>query len=297
MQELWADIPNYIGLYQVSNLGRAKSLYRKIIRADGVLTSKKEVFLKHSIHKGYYQVVFSINNKTKAFKIHQLVAMAFLNHIPNGYKKVVDHINNIKTDNRLCNIQIITQRENASKDRKNKTSKYTGVHWDKKAKKWRVSIKIEKENFYIGYFDEEDKAYLAYMDSLNNYINFNLTPEKKVFTSKHKGVSWNTNLNKWRSKITINKEEIHLGYFETETEAYENYVKALENYKNNKTIPKRRNIKKSSKYKGVSFKKQSKSWVAIVKINGKPKQIGSYNTEYDAFIGYNKYINENEHKL
>ena len=43
--------------------------------------------------------------------------MAFLNHKPNGNKLVVDHINNVKTDNRLSNLQIITQRKNTSKDR------------------------------------------------------------------------------------------------------------------------------------------------------------------------------------
>jgi ribosomal protein L15E len=69
--------------------------------------------------------------------------MAFLNHTPCGYKIVVDHIdNNIKTDNRLENLQLITQRENVSKDIKNTSSKYIGVCWHKKAKKWRSSIQI-----------------------------------------------------------------------------------------------------------------------------------------------------------
>ena len=53
--------------------------------------------------------------------------MAFFGHVPGGYKIVVDHIDNNRLNNHVSNLQLITQRENSSKDRKNGTSQYTGV--------------------------------------------------------------------------------------------------------------------------------------------------------------------------
>jgi hypothetical protein len=85
-----------------------------------------------------------------------LVAMAFLNHKPDGtHKIVVDHINNNKLDNRVVNLQLISQRENLSKDRKDGTSKYVGVCWKKSRNKWQVDIKIDGKRKYLGLFTDE----------------------------------------------------------------------------------------------------------------------------------------------
>jgi hypothetical protein len=48
---------------------------------------------------GYYIITLYNNGKAKKYYVHQIVAMSFLNHIPNGYDLVVDHINNNKLDN------------------------------------------------------------------------------------------------------------------------------------------------------------------------------------------------------
>jgi hypothetical protein len=70
--EIWKDVPNYDGFYQVSNLGNVKSFYKK-----------NEKILKQGINRyGYKFVSLSKNNKQKTIKTHQLVAMAFLNHTP-----------------------------------------------------------------------------------------------------------------------------------------------------------------------------------------------------------------------
>lgn len=110
IKEIYKDIPNYKGLYQVSNLGKIKSL--------GNNKLKKEKILKNRLSSsGYLHVYLSKNKEGKNFKVHQLIAMAFLNHIPNGHKIVVDHIDNNPLNNYVENLQLISQRENTSKRR------------------------------------------------------------------------------------------------------------------------------------------------------------------------------------
>jgi len=167
--ETWKDVPNYEGCYQVSNLGRVKSLSRIILRKGKYPFLSKEKILQNYIDPHGYLTI-SLHKKSKAvtFKVHKVVAMGFLNHIPDGtHKIVVDHINNVKTDNRPENLQLITQRENASKDRKNKTSKYVGVCWLKADKKWGAYIFLDGKQKKLGYFKDEYDAHLAYQKELN----------------------------------------------------------------------------------------------------------------------------------
>ena len=157
--EIFKDIPGYEGIYQVSNLGRVKSL-----------KYNKEKLLKPPVNnKGYYTVLLCCEGKVKNFKIHQLVAMAFLNHTPDGYKLVVDHKDNDKLNNRLSNLQLVTVRHNVSKDRKGGTSKYIGVHWNENSNKWKSEIRINGKQKYLGLFKCELSAHHAYQKALNEY--------------------------------------------------------------------------------------------------------------------------------
>jgi len=153
--EDWKDIPSYEGLYQVSNLGKVKSL-----------RFNKDKILKTSIDAyGYSNVSLWNDKKQKTKKVHKLVAIVFLNHIPSGFNLVVDHINNNKLDNSLENLQIITHRENSSKDKKG-TSKYTGVSWNRDMSKWQVGITINGKKKGLGYYNNEYKASLVYKNKL-----------------------------------------------------------------------------------------------------------------------------------
>jgi hypothetical protein len=165
--EIWKDIPNYEGIYQVSNLGKVKSLSREICNDRWCFISKEKILKDSANSRGYHQVVLYKNFKKKSIKVHVLVAICFLNHVPDGTQKlIVDHINNIKTDNTHYNLQIITQRLNSSKDKKNKTSKYTGVVLHKQTNKWVSVIRIDGKSTHLGLFANEIDAKLAYENKL-----------------------------------------------------------------------------------------------------------------------------------
>lgn len=94
--EIWKDVPGYEGLYRVSDQGRVYSV-------------RNEIVLKPVNSVGYCVVTLSDHGKAKLAKVHRLVAMAF---IPNPENKpTVNHINEIKTDNRACNLEWATVAE------------------------------------------------------------------------------------------------------------------------------------------------------------------------------------------
>lgn len=156
--EIFKPIPNFEGMYEVSNLGNIKSI-----------KFNKEKILKPGKNScGYLIVSLSKNDKSKTYYVHKLVAITFLNHIPCGYKLVCDHINNDPLDNRLDNLQIITQRENICKIKNCYSSQYKDVSWKKQYKKWCSQIFIKDKNFHLGYFKDEYQAHLAYQNALQN---------------------------------------------------------------------------------------------------------------------------------
>lgn len=104
-KEVWRDIEGYEGLYQVSDQGRVKSLGHK--------WRKSERILKPVVRQDGYQVVnLYAGGKPKTFKVHRLVCQAFHENPDN--KPQVNHINEIKTDNRASNLEWATARENSN---------------------------------------------------------------------------------------------------------------------------------------------------------------------------------------
>ena len=167
LQEEWRDIPNYEGAYQISSFGNIRSLDKYVrCKNNAIRMIKGRNLTPHINPEGRYYISLSRESKVRTFKIHKLVAMAFLNHTPSGYCKVVDHINNNPLDNRLSNLQIISARENTSKDRINKSSKYTGVWFCKTSNKWKTEIRISGKRHNLGTFNLETDANKAYQEAL-----------------------------------------------------------------------------------------------------------------------------------
>lgn len=166
--EIWKDIPSYKNFYQVSNLGKVKSLER-LVKGKHNLRINKEKILKNRIDMHGYcvSVLFNGYNK-KTYKIHQLVAMAFLNHIPCGHKLIVNHIDFNKQNNHIDNLEIITQRENANQKHIKSSSKYVGVSKYKLNNKWIAKIDINGKRKHLGYFINEYDAHLAYEKALKS---------------------------------------------------------------------------------------------------------------------------------
>ena len=178
VQEIWKTIKDYPN-YQVSDLGNVKSLNR-IVRSKGGFRNINERVLKpHANSKGYLGVSLSKNNIKKTKVVHQLVAIAFLNYKPDGtHKIVVDHKNNKERyNNSVDNLQLITGRENISKDRTNGTSEYTGVSWVKHCRKWKAEIRIDKKHKYLGLFVKEYDAHIAYQNKLKEYNKWQVKTE------------------------------------------------------------------------------------------------------------------------
>ena len=155
MEEIWETIKGF-EKYKVSTFGRVKSL-----------KFGKEKILKESINAhGYLSV--GLNGKTK--KIHQLVAIAFLGHIPCGHKLVVNHIDINKLNNHVSNLEIVTARENCSLKHLKSASQYVGVYWKKDSSKWKAQIQINGKRKHLGHFTNELEASNAYQNALEKHL-------------------------------------------------------------------------------------------------------------------------------
>lgn len=159
--EIFKDIPNYEGLYQVSNFGNVKS-----IRNNKILSPAK--------HKcGYIWVILCNNKVRKTFFVHRLVALTF---IPNEKNKPqVNHKDSNKLNNILENLEWADNRENHTHSliKKETSSIYTGVYFSNQKKKWLSKIYINGKSKHLGTHNCETKAYISYMNFLkqNNVTN------------------------------------------------------------------------------------------------------------------------------
>lgn len=158
--EIWKTIKGFED-YKVSNFGNVKSF-----------KNNKELILKTQLtKKGYKRLSLSNGKIQKHFLVHQLVAIYFLGHKPNGMENVIDHIDNDKQNNNVSNLRIVSNRENCSKDKKNKTSKYIGVSFDKSRNKWVSEIRNKEKRYRLGRFNSEYEAYIAYQKKLKEIEN------------------------------------------------------------------------------------------------------------------------------
>ena len=165
--EIWKDIKGYEGFYQVSSLGNVKSLDRFVRNRWGAKKLVKGQNMKFTYCKdGYSKVILSDKSNRKTKRAHIMVAESFLGHIPCKDKLVINHIDFNVKNNRVDNLEIVTTRQNTNKKHLSSSSKYTGVGWHKLHKKWQSQIHINKKRKYLGTFENEYDAHLAYEKAL-----------------------------------------------------------------------------------------------------------------------------------
>lgn len=105
MKEIFKDVKGYEGLYQVSNLGRVKSMGSKFKRKEKFLKPGKD-------ESGYLLVILYKSGVKETRRVHRIVAITFIPNPKN--KKTVNHINGVKADNRADNLEWNTYSENHS---------------------------------------------------------------------------------------------------------------------------------------------------------------------------------------
>ena len=166
MEEIWKDIPGYEGYYQVSNLGRVKALEREVLHWRGGLRTYKEKYIKTSKCKkrGYPQCGLCKDGVPKNWTIHVLIAMAFMNHKPNGHTFVIDHIDSDRTNSILSNLRIVDVRYNTSKERISNTGE-TGVHRVNSGR-YISNIGHKGKRYYLGTYDTIEEAQQVYVNKL-----------------------------------------------------------------------------------------------------------------------------------
>jgi len=172
IKEIWKDIPDYVGVYQVSDQGRVKSLERIVIRSNDRQYKVGERILKGRVGSSrYLDVGLAHQGEKKTVLVHHLVTLVFLNHVPNGHEFVVNHINRNIWDNRLVNLEIISNRKNTDKTHLKSTSKFVGVYFNRNAGKFQASIFHRGNQIYLGLFDCEIEASNAYQRKLKEILN------------------------------------------------------------------------------------------------------------------------------
>lgn len=124
--EIWKDIKDYEGLYQVSNWGRVKSL------GNGGTHKTSRILKSEKNTRGYLQVQLSKNGKRKWFFIHRLVAEVFLENPENLPQ--VNHIDEDKTNNRVENLEWCEHKYNMNYGTRNERISKTKIN-GKKSKK------------------------------------------------------------------------------------------------------------------------------------------------------------------
>ncbi len=124
---------------------------------------------------GYVTSRIRYNKKQREIKIHR-----FIMNCNFGDKKIIDHKNGMKNDNRKCNLRFANKYSNRQNviHRPNSTSGITGITFDKEKQKWRSRITVKRNVIHLGYFEDLKDAKMVRLDAQEKYFK-DFNPEKR----------------------------------------------------------------------------------------------------------------------
>lgn len=170
--EEWRPVVGLEGKYEISNMGRVKSLNYRSVKGNQKILKPYIEKGRHNYHK--YTLVGN-NSKIYTLLAHWLVMEAFVGERSN---KFIDHIDGNGSNNALSNLRYCTHRENLTFDNvkfnKQRWSNYPGVHYNKNSNgknKWRAIIQHKRKRISIGTFATELEAAQAYNKKLKEIEN------------------------------------------------------------------------------------------------------------------------------
>lgn len=156
--EIFKTLPILDCKYEVSNLGRVKSLERLTPYKGGTPRRIKEKILNPSIAKTGYPVV---NLSGRVYLVHQLVGYTFLDYKPDIKNVIINHIDGNRENNHLDNLEVTTQRKNVHKGRMvTDRTMHVGVY--KENSTYRARIYYDGSLRHLGRFSTEKEAGEAY---------------------------------------------------------------------------------------------------------------------------------------
>lgn len=114
LEEIWKDIDGYEGYYQISNIGRVKSLSRPVFKKDGSFHrfKKENIKVPKNTKDGYLSITLSVNGNDRTFLIHRLVAEAFITKPETDEILEVNHIDMNRKNNMVGNLEWATHQDN-----------------------------------------------------------------------------------------------------------------------------------------------------------------------------------------
>lgn len=161
MNEIWKPVVGYEGLYEVSSLGRVKSLSREVKNGTATRITKEKI-LSIFCRNGYSSVSMCKKGVKNRPNVHKLMQYAF--ELGEGY---IDHIDRNKSNNNLSNLRVVTNRENSWNY--GEKGRLVGAYKTKynKLNPWRSRACMDGKDVQIGYFKTQIEAHRAYIEFLH----------------------------------------------------------------------------------------------------------------------------------
>lgn len=162
----YEDVKGFEGLYYVTEDGMIHRYLRMFFKRTGELAILPErTLISTKCMNGYRKVNLRYGEKTRTCYVHRLVVEAFLKN-PLGLP-MVNHKDFNKENNCLENLEYCSARYNSIYSSKacNHSSKYVGVTWDKKRRKWQAQYQVGRKKVFLGRYDTQEEAHEAYVNA------------------------------------------------------------------------------------------------------------------------------------